>query len=174
MCNCFFVVSNLVCPPVPKLKHFTTGIWSGCQNIRHNHYYYTTLFNDVSVVKQVMDCSLEKQRLSYNEQNKKKTLPDKYKFLLHVSKEFCLYATIIKDIKKSSDATSQREFIPHKYALQELLEMRSARPYLKEIDQIFDRHFVSHMTIDNLLGTIADQVAEKMFYQQSKSTDKTS
>ena len=104
-----------------------------------------------------MDCSSEKQRLSCNEQqNKKKILPDKYKFLLHTSKEFCLYATITKDIKKSSDATSQRAFIAHDYALQELLEMRSARSYLdiKEINQIFDRHSVSHMTMDNLLGTI--------------------
>ena len=63
--------------------------------LTHRHLFYTVLFNDVCVEEKNYACCLEDQKVMYNEQlmTKTKSLPDKYKFLLHYGPDCCIYCT---------------------------------------------------------------------------------
>ena len=92
--------------------------------IHHQHMYYTILFNNVCIEQKMHACCLEDQKLSFAEQCKlkPKALPDKSKHLMHYDQENCIYCTITKDLKNSSDATATRDFIVYDYAEQEMLQ----------------------------------------------------
>ena len=109
------------------------------------HYYYTSMFNNVSVDCNVHNCCLDEQRSFFNVQCEKKvkSLPYKYNFLLYFGKECCIYITLIKDTKCSSDATAFEGLIVCPYNKQELLEGSTDDQYIitDEINQFFDEIF---------------------------------
>ena len=81
----------------------------------------------------------------YNAQREKnvKNLPDKYNVLVYFGKEYCIYITLIKEPKRSSDATASEGLIVCSYNKQELLEGSTIDQYITsdEIDKVFDQFF---------------------------------
>ena len=137
------------------------------EKLTHRHYVYTCLFNSISLENKTCSCVLEDQREILRDQQRKKdlkTFPEGYRYLLHCSRELCIYAITTRDWKNSSDATSSRDFIACEYAQREIIEgsQRIDKMYIseEELAQVFDKHFVSLKTMSSLLNEVTTSLAE--------------
>ena len=134
--------------------------------ITHRHLYYTVFFNNVCLEEKSHVCVLEDQKATYTEQlnTKAKSLPDKYKFLLHYGPNCCIYCTHTKDLKSSGEAKATCNFITHDYSQQEMLHGATNKIYIqqRDIDEVFDRQFVSHGTMNKICSELNVRVLEIM------------
>ena len=132
--------------------------------ITHRHLYCTFFFNNVCLEEKNHVCVLEDQKAMYSEQlkAKAKSLPDKYKLLLHYGPDCCIYCTHTTDLKNSSEAKATCNFITHDYSQQERLHGATNKIYVQkgEINKVFDRHFVSHRTMNNMCSKLNISVLE--------------
>ena len=132
----------------------------------HRHLYYTVFFNNVCLEEKNHVCVLEDQKATYFEQlnTKAKSLPDKYKFLLHYGPDCCIYCTHTTGLKNSGEAKATCSFITHDYSQQEMLHGSTNKIYVqqRDIDEVFDRHFVSHGTMNNMCRELNVRVLEIM------------
>ena len=107
------------------------------EKLTHRHYVYTCLFNSISLENKTCFCVLEDQRETLRDQQRKKDLkafPGEYRYLLHCSRELCIYAITTRDWKNFSDATLSRDFIACEYAQSEIIEgsQRIDKMYISE------------------------------------------
>ena len=159
--HCYCPVFLPLYCPVLDMSLFSK---KGNLKVSHKHYYYTSMFNNVSVDCKVHNCCLDEQRSFYNAQCEKKvkSLPDKYNFILYFSKECCIYITLIKETKRSSDATTSEGLMVRPYSKQELLEGSTNDQYITsdEIDQVFDEKFLSSYSTGKLLDKITSSLVK--------------
>ena len=151
------------------------GLFRRKDKVSHKHYFYTSLFNNVFIEYKMHDCCLDidEQRNLYNTQCEKpvKNLPDKYRFLLYYGRECCIYCTLTKDVKRSSDATATTSgFIVRNYSKNELLEGSTDQVFVQkeEIDQVFDDSFLSSSSTGKLFDDVTCSLVKLKEKQASR------